>query len=309
MKVDTKLNFNVNVVKKNTQTLDIELKSYDKNYHEFEIVFPSIELDDSYEVTVLSVFSKSQRQTLDLAEIKDGKAYYVFDTSLIHQEDTVVNYIYLKQGEVQADVMAFEFFVSLSQIDKSAEITAKSYDKNYDQIIEDFEAQLQDYLLGIEAGGGGTGGVDLTNYATKEFVQGLLDNLEIPNPDLTGYATTEYVDTEIANIPTYQEPDLSAYATKHYVDSQIPEIPEYIAPDLSSYATTEYVDGAIDGIVIPDISHLLPRSEHRDTIYDDTELRQMINEKPNVVFTDEAEFSAITDPDPNTFYVLLKGGI
>lgn len=307
MKVDTKLNFNVNVVKKTAQTLDIELKSYDKNNHEFEIVFPCIELDDSYEVTVLSVFSKSQRQTLDLAEIKDGKAYYVFDTSLIHQADTVVNYIYLKQGEVQADVMAFEFFVSLSQIDKSAEITAKTYDKNYDQVIEDFKAQLQNYILNLDLDGTPGTGVDLENYATKEYVQGLLSDLDV---DMTGYATEDYVDGQIAGIelPEYEEPDLSAYATKHYVDSQIPEIPEYIAPDLSSYATTEYVDGAINGIVIPDISHLLPRSEHRDTVYDDTELREMINEKPNVVFTDEAEFSAITDPDPNTFYVLTKGG-
>ena len=307
MKTDTKLNFSVNVVKKNTQTLDIELKSYDKNNHEFEIAFPGITLDETYEVKILSVFSKTKGQTLELASIRDGKAYFSFDTSLIHDSDTIVNYIYLKQGEVQADVMAFEFYVDLSKIDQNAEITAAVYDKNYDAIIEEFKEQLQDYILNLDVDGTPGTGVDLENYATNEYVLDLLSDLDV---DMTGYATEVYVDGQIAGIelPEYEEPDLSAYATKHYVDSQIPEIPEYIETDLSGYATTEYVDGAIDGIKIPDISHLLPRSEHRDTIYDDTELREMINAKPDVMFTDEAEFEAITDPDPNTFYVLIKGG-
>lgn len=339
MKTDTKLNFNVNVVKKNTQTLDIELKSFDKNNHEFEIVFPGITLDETYEVKVLSVFSKSKGQTLDIATIRDGKAYFSFDTSLIHDKDTVVSYIYLTQGEIQADVMAFEFYVDLSKIDKNAEITATTYDKNYDEVLEDFQIQLGNYLLSLEEGDG-TGALDLSSYATKVYVQEMIDSIEIPEytePDLSNYATLNYVTNQInaIDIPEYEQPDLSnfatrtyvnqliedlelgfgdgeapdlrGYATTHYVDAAISNI-EFPVVDLSGYATVDYVDNALQEFEVPDIdlSNYLLRSEHTDTVYDDTELREMIEAKPNMVFTDRAEYDSITNPDPNTVYIITK---
>ena len=226
MKLNTELNFNVDLTKKDPQMLDIQLTSYDKNNHEFEIEFPGITLDDSYDVTILSVFSETNEQTLEVAEIRDGKAHYIFNTELIHQEDTVVNYVYLKQGEVQAEVMAFEFFVDLSKIDKNAEITAKTYDKNYEQVLEDFKFQLREYISNLDPDNIPDIALDLENYTTKEYVHGLLSDL-----DMAGYA------------------------------------------------------------------------------YDDTELREMINAKPDVMFMDEAEFEAIIDPDPNTFYIISRGGI
>lgn len=338
MKTDTKLNFSVNVVKKNTQTLDIELKSFDKNNHEFEIAFPGITLDETYEVKVLSVFSKSKGQTLDFATIRDGKAYYTFDTSLIHDNDTVVNYIYLTRGEVQADVMAFEFYVDLSKIDQNAEITATVYDKTYEAILEDFQTQLENYLLNLGEGDGTGVPIDLSKYATKVYVQDMIDSIEIPDyedPDLSNYATLDYVTNQInaIDIPEYVEPDLSNYATKtyvnqlledlefgdgelpdltgyattHYVDAAIGNI-EFPVVDLSGYATEIYVDNALQDFEIPeiDLSDYLLRSEYTDTIYDDTELRDMIEAKPNMVFTDRAEYDSIANPDPNTVYILTK---
>ena len=125
-----------------------------------------------------------------------------------------------------------------------------------------------------------TGGVDLSDYVTKEELQAKLDALDI-NIDLSSYATKEELNNAINSI------DLSAYAKKtdlpivptkvsqlendsNYLSS-IPE--EYVTetelnakgyltehqdlsayalkteiPSLDGYATTEYVDNAIANV-------------------------------------------------------------
>lgn len=59
-------------------------------------------------------------------------------------------------------------------------------------------------------GGGGGGSVDLTGYATEEYVDNAIEGIDLPDmtqyvqytdlPSLEGYATEEYVDNAIANI-------------------------------------------------------------------------------------------------------------
>lgn len=61
---------------------------------------------------------------------------------------------------------------------------------------------------------------DLEIYATKEYVDDAISNIEIPDVDLTDYATKEYVDDAIANIDT-SDIDLTGYATTEYVDNII----------------------------------------------------------------------------------------
>lgn len=41
--------------------------------------------------------------------------------------------------------------------------------------------------------------VDLTGYATEEYVNSAIGNIDIPEVDLTGYATEQYVETAIFN--------------------------------------------------------------------------------------------------------------
>ena len=57
--------------------------------------------------------------------------------------------------------------------------------------------------------------VDLSNYATKKYVEDAIANIDI---DLTAYATNESVDNKIAAI---EIPDVTGYATKEYVDNII----------------------------------------------------------------------------------------
>ena len=107
-----------------------------------------------------------------------------------------------------------------------------------------------------------TGGVDLSNYVTKEELQAKLDALDI-NIDLSSYATKEELTQAINSI------DLSAYAKK----TDIPSLNGYVTetelnskgyltehqdlsayalkteiPSLNGYATTEYVDNAIANV-------------------------------------------------------------
>ena len=62
--------------------------------------------------------------------------------------------------------------------------------------------------------------VDLSNYATKKYVDNAVDSIEIPETDLTGYATEIYVTTAINNI-NIPEVNLDNYYTKDETDSVI----------------------------------------------------------------------------------------
>lgn len=62
----------------------------------------------------------------------------------------------------------------------------------------------------------------LEGYATEEYVQDKIKEIDIPETDLTGYATESYVQEKIAEAELGgEEVDLSAYATKQYVSEQV----------------------------------------------------------------------------------------
>ena len=63
----------------------------------------------------------------------------------------------------------------------------------------------------------------LEGYATEQYVQEQIENIEHPTTDLTGYATETYVNTKIAEaqLGGGEDIDLSAYATKQYVSEQV----------------------------------------------------------------------------------------
>lgn len=63
----------------------------------------------------------------------------------------------------------------------------------------------------------------LEGYATEQYVQEQIENIEHPTTDLTGYATETYVKEQIAEaqLSGGEDVDLSAYATKQYVSEQV----------------------------------------------------------------------------------------
>lgn len=84
---------------------------------------------------------------------------------------------------------------------------------------------------------------ELENYYTKAQTDAKLKNVSV---DLTGYATTEYVDKAISNIPTGgggANVDLSDYATKTYVNNAVANVEADV--DLSDYPTFSEMSVAI----------------------------------------------------------------
>lgn len=69
------------------------------------------------------------------------------------------------------------------------------------------------------AGGSSTidpSNIDLSDYATKNYVTTAINAIQFPEPDLTGYATEQYVGDAIDAIPPV---DFTGYATQQYVDN------------------------------------------------------------------------------------------
>lgn len=92
--------------------------------------------------------------------------------------------------------------------------------------------------------------VDLSDYYTKSEVDEKFENIEHPVVDLTGYATEQFVQDAVAAIP---QPDLSGYVTDEELLKAIGEIQ---IPSTDGLATEEYVQEKIAEIAIPDTTGL-----------------------------------------------------
>ena len=90
--------------------------------------------------------------------------------------------------------------------------------------------------------------VDLTGYATEEYVNNAVNNIEIPTVDLSDYAKKTDIPTKVSELNNdvgylTQHQDLSAYALK----SEIPDVSGYLtADDVSGFQTETQVNNLID---------------------------------------------------------------
>ena len=120
--------------------------------------------------------------------------------------------------------------------------------------------------------GGAGGSVDLSNYytkaqtdakieeridyychdfATQDYVDDAIANIDIPEVDLSGLATVDYVDNAVDNIDL---PDVSGFVTAEYVQTSInqslPDMTQYAKnediPDVSGFQTQEQVIALIE---------------------------------------------------------------
>lgn len=101
-----------------------------------------------------------------------------------------------------------------------------------------------------------------------------IDTGVIASPSLAGYATEDYVNQQIANID-FPETDLSAYATREELNQAILGI---VIPDVSGFATKEELESAIKSIPAPDLTPYATK----------VELKQAIDNIPEVDLADYA---------------------
>lgn len=97
--------------------------------------------------------------------------------------------------------------------------------------------------------------VDLSNYYTKietdGKIQEAINNIDIPEVDLSGYATVDYVDNAVSNIDL---PDVSGFLTADDLENYTTK--DYVSNALTPYAKTSE---------IPDVSNFATKAEIPDT--------------------------------------------
>ena len=169
-------NFDINATNKKQVRLDAKIYSQDIESAVFHLSFSDngteLNLDDSYVVTILSVFRDSGRKLLVDAPIVDGEALFTFDNRLITNWDVVDSYVYLKKGIQTVDVNSFSFKVDVSKIDSVISDIKVYY-------IEDLEDLKAEYIKKMES----------INKDHQDFLDAYIDGL--PNTeDLKGKAGT-----------------------------------------------------------------------------------------------------------------------
>ncbi|MDN6599509.1 MAG: hypothetical protein L0L13_09705 [Tetragenococcus koreensis] len=90
---------------------------------------------------------------------------------------------------------------------------------------------------------------NITSYVKHSELDEALDKIESGNVDLSGYATEDYVDQAIDGVEIPEAPDLSDYATENYVNEKVSGIDTGgEAPDLTDYAKKEDVENLDVGV-------------------------------------------------------------
>lgn len=166
------------------------------------------------------------------------------DTSLMELIQNGLNERYTKE---EVDAIEHQLMELIQNIDLSNYVTNNAlheYTQSFTPEEKEKLASLENAdLSGLDARVTALEEIDHSLYATEEYVDEKIENLDI-TVDLSDYATITYVDEKIAaiDIPSI---DLSMYATKSWVSTQIENIP---GMDLTGYATEQYVDDAIAAI-------------------------------------------------------------
>lgn len=136
----------------------------------------------------------------------------------------------------------------------------------------------------VGAGAGGNGDIDLSDYATEQYVDNAIANIEFPETDLTGYATEEFVKGEIAAIQ-FPETDLTGLATEEYVSKEIAAAVSAIEiPSIEGLASETYVDEHIAELAAHPVfktfaSEDMPSSGHLFGIYLEAKENKTLVEK------------------------------
>lgn len=237
-----------------------------KEFYQWDLDRKLIVDDDN--IKEVHFCNRTQECALPVVTYKEGELTLVNVPNLILQESFRIN-VYAYDGEYTKHAARFEV-IPRSKPDTYVytETEIKTWDELCERIDEieqngisdeKIEASIQKYLdeNGIN--------VDLTGYATEQYVQEQIEKIEIPEADLTGYATEKYVQDEIAKIEIPEaDVDLSNYYTKAQTDKAIsdaqPDLTDYAKkseiPSTTGFATETYVDNKVGAIKHPNEVHV-----------------------------------------------------
>lgn len=142
------LSLDINARKRVEGSISINLYSRDIETGVFEFTFVNEEespmlLDDTYAAKIMIKFHNDENMFfVDDMEIAGNVARFVFPHSFIRVDGKVTIYIYLTKGNKTSDVAAITFDVNRSEIDKFSTEIYKVYDKNYEEVLAEFEETI-----------------------------------------------------------------------------------------------------------------------------------------------------------------------
>ena len=269
MKKVVRTDFNSTTLRRGVRDLNVQLYSHDKNNAGFEFVIKN-EVDLSqYKARALFDFRETDITWETTGTIEGNVVKIKFDTDLISKCEEVIGYLFLDSETDSLDIFKFKFTVILSEIDKQ-EVGKRGFryikdEKDVDVITR---SELEEELKKLQV----NSGIDLNNYLTKEKAEEIYATKnEIPN--VTSFATTSDI----------------AEAKKSVVE----EIKQ-----LGYAKTTEIPAPYNDSALSQRVTNLENKAD-KDTVYDDTDLKNRVvalESRPNI---DTSNFALKTEiPQP-----------
>lgn len=201
-------------------------------------------------------------------------AVKIGDTSYVHSDGIISLPAFATEDYVGQKIAEAQLAGDDSEIDLSVFYTKSETDTAIQNAVNAIEIpDVSNFITDIpeeyvtetelDAKGFLTEHQSLDGYATEQFVENAIANIDVPEVNLDGYASTEYVDEAISKI---EIPDVSNFLTEvpaeYVTDSELAE-KGYItleqvpaAPDLSDYALKSE---------IPDVSNFATKEEIPET--------------------------------------------
>ena len=144
------LTLDINARKRLDGSIDIRLYSKDIATGQFEFTLVDednnpVELDETYSAQTLVKYEDEEKTYLDDMIIEGNIIRFIFPHDFITKDGIVTMYIYITKDSYTSDVAAISFNVYRSEIDDVATDIVAAYDKNYEDILEEFKQTLEDY--------------------------------------------------------------------------------------------------------------------------------------------------------------------
>lgn len=269
MKKVVRTDFNSTTLRRGVRDLNIQLYSHDKNNAGFEFVIKN-EVDLSqYKARALFDFRETDITWETTGTIEGNVVKVKFDTDLISKCEEVIGYLFLDSETDSLDIFKFKFTVILSEIDKQ-EVGKRGFRYIKDEKVVDVitRSELDEELKKLQV----NGGIDLNNYLTKKKAEEI-------------YATKN----EIPNVTSFATINDIAEAKKSVVE----EIKQL------GYAKTTEIPAPYNDSALSERVTNLENKVDKDTVYDDTDLKNRVvalESRPNI---DTSNFALKTEiPQP-----------
>lgn len=193
---------------------------------------------------------------------REDLKYYVDWTSLQYYDQRIKDYIKLTSASI-ADQDQLK--TDLDQVERMLAIVSDNFTIDKKHIYEHIEAcrlksatkdELTELAAQLREEIQGATGVDLTAYATKEFVEQKLSELDlgvqlpenlVTKEDIQGFVTEDQLAEELGKLER-PEVDVSSLATKEDLERV-----ESSIPSVSGLASEAYVESRLESLPIPTV--------------------------------------------------------